>query len=293
MLNKSQWIREVKMIIPDDWMAILTREKPRLTIERLDNILSDLHNRYEPQAGGKWSAAPRWTEIFGWMSCPVNSIRAIVIHKEPISPIQTMYFHSMGHAFGVRRSNPGEDILILPTLWNLFRLLHKAFGKHWDTRTQKEICRKFKNGFDVERLSRNGILFLNLALTKGPYLVDEYYDVDMWSDFILRTVLTRAVHPGSRVPLLQFYNNSTLEFFLQNDSSRQRFNVFRPRFMNVNSGNWRLMDIKGFAGNIGSFDAFQQYIQELQNPLHKSHRNVLREIMEVMTQTNMLIPNAP
>lgn len=89
------------------------------------NILQNLHTNYQPRENGEWKATPNWTEIFSWTSCPPNSIKAVMLLKNPLDAKDRHYFTSTGYGFGIRKKGYSEDIKEVATIWNFFQLLYK------------------------------------------------------------------------------------------------------------------------------------------------------------------------
>ncbi len=84
--DEEEWKKDVKALIPEDWQQLFTIRHPKNGTNLLDFVLSELYKKYEPRKNGSWNAAPEWTKMFSYTSCPLEYVRAVVLLMEPLQP---------------------------------------------------------------------------------------------------------------------------------------------------------------------------------------------------------------
>lgn len=191
----EKWIRELKNGIQGDWLDFFTKNE--LLNSFLNSILTELHWKYQPKTDGNWSASPKWTEIFQWTSCPLHSIRAIIIMKEPQYPEHFHSYHSTGY--------------------------QEVFSVDWN---ESALSEKYKAGHNPEQLSKKGVLFLNLSLTRGS--ADDS-DFKVWWEFTKLMLKEIGKIVPQDVLLLKFcYNREHINSFFVNEIADGRLCLITP-----------------------------------------------------------------
>jgi uracil DNA glycosylase len=212
---KKKWIEDVKAYIPVEWQFLSTMCHPKCETKYLDSVLIKLYQKHLPRKNGLWDVAPKWTEMFQWTSCPLKGVRAIILIMEPLQPSKSNKkgggYKSTGYALGVKQENSDDsaDISQISAVWNFLKILHKLFGKEF---IEEDMKRKFQEGFGPEILSKKGILFLNMALTRGNGGKKRDTDIDIWMGYTIE-VLREIGERNQDVLIFQFYNKKEIENF--------------------------------------------------------------------------------
>jgi len=267
IIEIEEFKSKVKKSIPENWTFLIKDEN-----FDLENILNKLYDKYLPRKYGRWLASPKWTEIFRWASCPLDSIKAVILLMEPLQPLLT--YKSIGYALGVRRSHNIDDDEkdeSVPTVLKFFQILNEFLKLGVVEQRIKEVM---KEGFNPEELSTKGILFLNVSLTRGLEKDEEIFN--MWwklTSKVLEEVADRSI---LKVPLFQFYNNPDIEKFVE--LNRENFILIRPTFMNTCDGN--VFHVSRFEANhINEYAIEMKMVSELKyvkEKLYKAKKNYRR-----------------
>jgi hypothetical protein len=272
IIEIEEFKSKVKKSIPENWNFLIRDEN-----FHFENILNKIFDKYLPRKYGRWLASPKWTEIFRWTSCPLDSINAVILLMEPLQPLLT--YKSIGYALGVRRSHNIEDDEkdeSVPTVLKFFQILNKFSKLGVDEQRIKEVM---EEGFNPEELSTKGILFLNVSLTRGLEKDEEIFN--MWwklTSKVLEKVADRSI---LKVPLFQFYNNPDIEKFVE--LNRENFILIRPTFMNTRDGN--VFHVSRFEANhINEYAVEMKMVSELKyikEKLYKAKKNYRRFNIEL------------
>lgn len=264
VLELEEWKSEVFKLI--QWDFLCKEENWR---QPLDIILKILHEKYKPQKNGIWLAAPKWTELFNWTSCPPDSVRAVILLMEPLEPFKD--FESTGYALGVRRIRKSNHPC--RTSLNFLLILQEILQLPIYKNELKEII---NNGIDLEGLSKKGILFLNMASTRGNLEYDEIFD--KWCGFTSEILKEISVRNSKKVLLFKLYHEQKLDIF---NELRGKFKVIRLTFMEnkhkCHLGLFKRADIKTYAHEISSvFKELEKILTKNEKQLEKSEKSIDR-----------------
>lgn len=237
-----------------------------ISILREKDVLRKLYDTYRPTNNGWWHGAPlKWTSIFNWLSCPLSSIRAIVLLMEPKLPYPaeppgrpSAFYTSTGYALGVKgenltvngRSVPDSDavdITNIPTVWNFIDILCFLFD--FDDIHREQLKERFHDGFHPEWLSQEGVLFLNVYWTRCR--TGRKADHELWWS-VTEKVLKKINELDDNIIVFQLYNNEKLSTFLDEEFQHR---VIRPEFMKARGDS-----NEGRRNHLGRFEQYHNKI---------------------------------
>jgi hypothetical protein len=194
---------------------------------------------------------------------------------EPLQPSRSNKsggYKNTGYALGVKQENSDDsaDISKISAVWNFLKILHKLFGKEF---IEEDMKRKFQEGFSPEILSKKGILFLNMALTRGNDGENTNTDIDIWMDYTIE-VLREIGERNEDVLIFQFYKKQKLENFLK--QNKEKFIVIMPSFMS----DWQFNHISYFMKDVKNIDMTPDYVEEIKKALERHRRIKAKEDKE-------------
>jgi hypothetical protein len=150
------------------------------------------------------------------------------------------------------------------------KILHKLFDKEF---IEEDMKRKFQESFSPEILSKKGILFLNMALTRVNDGEKTNTDIDIWMDYT-NEVLREINERNEDVLIFQFYKKQKLKNFLE--QNKEKFIVIRPSFMS----DWQFNHISYFVKDVKNIDMTPDYVKEIKKALERHRRIKVKEDKE-------------
>lgn len=276
-MPRRKFLDDVWTTISVEWQDLIESEGLK---GMLKEILCSRYYHFRPQPNGRWSAGPPWRELFAWTDCQIDDIRAIFIDMKPLRP-NSITYQSTGFAFGVK-CQPNldhiPDISMVPSVWNMLRLVQEVVGIQWTRQLQNDLRAKFINGFNSMYLSRQyNMLFVQMQPVAGPKSSAKYLDLmAVWSNRLILPLIEsvgrrNAAAGRSPIPTIQLYNRRSLEEFLDQAVG---LHVFRPSFMNCDAKHGT-KHVKGFTDQF-----FKTYVDEIGADKFRKHRQIFWKICD-------------